>query len=179
MTAEVLPWRYPPVPDVLDSEWLRSAYEAGTIPAREAAPDLAIVLAQAHAADHAGRGPSARGGDQREGRQRARAVYLGEAEDSWDGLAPNLRPYAGHVNRGDPACGGRGRIAPSGAQGLHEQCSRRSDDLHPAVVGRPGVTRHSHQAVQRWHPASCRYPERQLADFLAPLRQRTEGEGQR
>ena len=61
MTAEVLPWRYPPVPDVLDSEWLRSAYEAGTIPAREAAPDLAIVLAQAHAADHAGRGPSARG----------------------------------------------------------------------------------------------------------------------
>ncbi len=58
--GDVRPWRYPPMLDFLYGEWLRDGYEAGMLPTREAAPDLAILLAQARAADRPVTGPPAR-----------------------------------------------------------------------------------------------------------------------
>ena len=41
---DVRPWRYPPVADFQYGEWNRDDYEEGALPAREVAPDLALLL---------------------------------------------------------------------------------------------------------------------------------------
>ncbi len=41
---DVVPWRYPPVCDLLYGEWLRDDVEGGAPLARETAPDLAVLL---------------------------------------------------------------------------------------------------------------------------------------
>ena len=42
--SAVRPWRYPPMSEFLYGEWLRDAYEAGTIPGPEPSPTLATLL---------------------------------------------------------------------------------------------------------------------------------------
>jgi streptomycin 3"-adenylyltransferase len=59
VASDVRPWRYPPVVDFLYGDWLRRDYEAGLVPGREPSPDLAILLAQARAADRPLLGPPA------------------------------------------------------------------------------------------------------------------------
>ncbi len=44
--SDVVPWRYPPTCDLLYGEWLRDDV-AAALPGREAAPDLAVLLAAA------------------------------------------------------------------------------------------------------------------------------------
>ncbi|MET9293638.1 aminoglycoside adenylyltransferase family protein [Streptomyces sp. NPDC003077] len=42
---DVVPWRFPPVSDLVYGEWLREEFEAGKVPAPGPDPDLAILLA--------------------------------------------------------------------------------------------------------------------------------------
>jgi predicted nucleotidyltransferase len=59
MVAEdVVPWRYPPAMDFQYGQWLRAEYEAGLVPARQVAPDLATLLTMARAWSVPVRGPS-------------------------------------------------------------------------------------------------------------------------
>lgn len=44
VAGDVVPWRYPPICDLLFGEWLRSGFEAGAMPRRHEEPDLAIAL---------------------------------------------------------------------------------------------------------------------------------------
>jgi predicted nucleotidyltransferase len=44
---DIKPWRYPAVRDFLYGEWLRSDYEAGRLPEREADPNLPVILTSA------------------------------------------------------------------------------------------------------------------------------------
>jgi aminoglycoside 9-adenylyltransferase len=55
--GDIVPWRYPPTLAFAYGEWLRSAYEAGDVPAARPEPDLAIVLAQTRANGVALHGP--------------------------------------------------------------------------------------------------------------------------
>ena len=55
---DVVPWRYPAAMDFQYGQWLREAYEAGLVPAREVAPDLATLLTMARAWSQPLRGPS-------------------------------------------------------------------------------------------------------------------------
>ncbi|WP_222844617.1 aminoglycoside adenylyltransferase domain-containing protein [Saccharomonospora sp. CUA-673] len=48
---DVVPWRFPPTGDFLYGEWLRSEFEAGTVPERGPMPDLAVVIATALQSD--------------------------------------------------------------------------------------------------------------------------------
>jgi hypothetical protein len=45
--ADIKPWRYPATRDVLYGEWLRTDYEAGRLPRREADPNLPVILTSA------------------------------------------------------------------------------------------------------------------------------------
>jgi streptomycin 3"-adenylyltransferase len=60
VAGDLRPWRFPPVVDFEYGEWLRADYEAGMVPTRRASPDLAILVAQASAADRPVAGPPAR-----------------------------------------------------------------------------------------------------------------------
>jgi streptomycin 3"-adenylyltransferase len=60
VAADLVPWRHPPVVDFEYGEWLRGDYEAGVVPGRRPSPDLAILVAQAAAADRAVAGVPAR-----------------------------------------------------------------------------------------------------------------------
>jgi streptomycin 3"-adenylyltransferase len=60
VAGDLRPWRFPPVIDFEYGEWLRADYEAGIVPARRPSPDLAILVAQASAADRPVTGPPAR-----------------------------------------------------------------------------------------------------------------------
>ncbi|MGF1576829.1 MAG: aminoglycoside adenylyltransferase family protein [Cyanophyceae cyanobacterium] len=42
--ADVVPWRYPPKPELVYGEWLRKDFEENRVPKPEPDPDLAIVL---------------------------------------------------------------------------------------------------------------------------------------
>jgi streptomycin 3"-adenylyltransferase len=44
---DIKPWRYPAMRDFLYGEWLRSDYEAGHLPRREADPNLPVILTSA------------------------------------------------------------------------------------------------------------------------------------
>jgi streptomycin 3"-adenylyltransferase len=55
--ADVRPWRYPPMEDLLYGEWERAAYETGALPARRANPDLAPILTMVLAAGRPAFGP--------------------------------------------------------------------------------------------------------------------------
>lgn len=47
MLDDVVPWRFPPIQQLLYGEWLRTDFEAGRIGPPTANPDLAILLATA------------------------------------------------------------------------------------------------------------------------------------
>ncbi|MQY10086.1 Streptomycin 3''-adenylyltransferase [Streptomyces sp. RB5] len=55
--SEVRPWRFPPSGDFLYGEWLRDAYEAGTVPQPEPMPDLALLITMVLSGDHPLCGP--------------------------------------------------------------------------------------------------------------------------
>ncbi|GGS18334.1 DUF4111 domain-containing protein [Streptomyces parvus] len=55
--SEVRPWRYPPTCDFLYGEWLRAAYEAGTIPRAQPMPDLALLISMTLTGDRPLTGP--------------------------------------------------------------------------------------------------------------------------
>lgn len=44
--SDVVPWQFPPRADFIYGEWLREAFEAGSVPEPVRDPDLAIVLKQ-------------------------------------------------------------------------------------------------------------------------------------
>jgi aminoglycoside 9-adenylyltransferase len=44
--SDGVPWQYPPRADFIYGEWLREAFEAGSVPELVRDPDLAIVLKQ-------------------------------------------------------------------------------------------------------------------------------------
>ena len=44
---DIKPWRYPAMRDFLYGEWLRTDYEAGRLPHREADPNLPVILTSA------------------------------------------------------------------------------------------------------------------------------------
>lgn len=55
--SEVRPWRYPPTVELQYGEWLRDAYEGGSIPGPEASPDLAALVAMTLAGNRPLLGP--------------------------------------------------------------------------------------------------------------------------
>lgn len=55
--SEVRPWRYPPTADFQYGEWLRDAFESGTIPMPEPMPDLALLITMALAGNRPLCGP--------------------------------------------------------------------------------------------------------------------------
>lgn len=54
--GDLVPWRFPPVQQLLYGEWLRDGFEASRIDAPEPNPDLAILLRQAEGAHRVLRG---------------------------------------------------------------------------------------------------------------------------
>lgn len=57
--ADVVPWRYPPMKELIYGEWLRDEYEQGQIPGPTHDPDLAVVLSQVRATGISLLGPDA------------------------------------------------------------------------------------------------------------------------
>jgi streptomycin 3"-adenylyltransferase len=54
---DIVPWRYPATRDFLYGEWLRTDYEAGRLPVREADPNLPVLLTAARTRSVALLGP--------------------------------------------------------------------------------------------------------------------------
>lgn len=54
---DIKPWRYPAMRDFLYGEWLRTDYEAGRLPRREADPNLPVLLTSARQHSSALLGP--------------------------------------------------------------------------------------------------------------------------
>ncbi len=55
--GDLRPWRYPPTCDFQYGEWMRTQYEAGVLPTRHVAPDLATLVTMVLCADAPVLGP--------------------------------------------------------------------------------------------------------------------------